>query len=141
VKLDVRRAAGADLDQRRGAAAQRRPECVAQLNRVARAPVAEAVQRRRVLEVEPVRGRDVLLVDVAQDRDRKEVEDAAAVVVERDDRQLEPEPGRGDQAADVVQKRDVADQGDDRPAFAGPRIGGDAECRLDRAVDPVGAAV
>ena len=43
----------------------------------------------------------------------------------------------GEQAADVVGERDVADQQHDGPA----RGGGDAEGGRDRAVDPVGAAV
>ena len=48
-----------------------------------------------------------------------------------------PSRRRGQQAADVVRERDVADQQHDRPA----RGRGDAEGGRDRAVDPVRAAV
>ena len=47
-------------------------------------------------------------------RHGQEVEDAAAAVVEQHDRQLQPEPPRGEQAADVVRERHVADQQHDR---------------------------
>ena len=50
---------------------------------------------------------------------------------------VQAEPRGGEQAADVVGERDVADQQHDRPA----RGGGDAERGRDGAVDPVGAAV
>ena len=47
------------------------------------------------------------------------------------------EPARGEQPADVVGERDVADQQHGRPR----PVGGDAERGRDRAVDAVGAAV
>jgi hypothetical protein len=87
-------------------------------------------------EVEAVRGRDVLLEVRALALDREEVEDAAAVVVEQDDHERQPEPARGHQPADVVGERDVADQEHGRDAG-----GGDAEGGRDGPVDPVGAAV
>ena len=72
-------------------------------------------------------------------RDRQEVEDPAAVVVDEHDRQLQAEPRGGEQAADVVRERDVADQQHDRsrraPAAAAPKARG------DRSVDAVRAAV
>ena len=67
----------------------------------------------------------------------QEVEDPAAVVVEQHDDELQAEPRGGEQPADVVGERDVADQQHDRPA----RGGGDAERGRDRAVDAVRAAV
>ena len=48
-------------------------------------------------------------------RDRQEVEDPAAAVVDQHDRQLQVQALRGEQAADVVGERDVADQQHDRP--------------------------
>ena len=54
-----------------------------------------------------------------------------------DDHERQPEPARGEQPADVVGERDVADQQHGRP---GPG-GRDAERGRDRAVDAVGAAV
>ena len=61
-------------------------------------------------EVEPVRGGDVLLEASRSPADREEMEDPAAVVVEQHDRQRQRQPPRGEQAADVVGQRDVADQ-------------------------------
>ena len=90
-----------------------------------------------MVEGQAVRRRDVLLEDVARAGDRQELEDPAAVVVEQHDRQRQAEAARGEQAADVVRERDVADQRDDRPA----RHRGGAEGAGDRAVDPVRPAV
>src|SRR5205823_4767508 len=70
-------------------------------------------------------------------RDRQEVEDAAAVVVEQHDGERQLQAPGGHKAADVVGERYVADQQHDR-SVAG---GGGAEGGGDRAVDPVGAAV
>ena len=47
-------------------------------------------------------------------RGRQEVEDPAAVVVDQHDHELQAQPGRGEQPADVVRQRDVADQQHDR---------------------------
>ena len=71
-----------------------------------RALVAEAEQRGGVREVEAVRGGDVLLeVRRASPRDREEVEDPAAVVVEQHDRQLRARARRArEQPAEVVQR-------------------------------------
>src|SRR6202042_2164811 len=61
----------------------------------------------------------------------------AAVVVEHDDRQVQTELPGGDEAADVVGQRDVADEQDDGVVAGGrhPERGGDG------AVDAVGPAV
>ena len=68
----------------------------------------------------------------------EEVEDPATVVVQQHDRQREPEPAGGEQPADVVGERDVADQQHDRSVVGRGR---GAEGGGDRAVDPVRAAV
>ena len=73
------------------------------------ARVVQAIERGRLGEVQPVRGGHVLLEHVALAAHRQEVEDPAAVVVEDHDREVEPELARGDEAADVVGERDVAD--------------------------------
>src|SRR5215203_4322620 len=96
VQLAVGLAVGADLDD--AGAIQRR----AKLLRRAEELVAEPVERRRVGEVETVRRRDVLLEGGALAGHREEVEDAAAVVVEQHDREIELEPACGEQPADVV---------------------------------------
>ena len=71
-------------------------------------------------------------------RDRQEVEDPAAVVVDEHDRERRaPSRCADSSAAEVVGERDVADVQDDR-AVAGR---GGAERGRDRAVDPVRAAV
>ena len=69
--------------------------------------------------------------------DGEEVEDSAAVVVQEHDRQLQPEARGGEQAADVIRERDVADQQDDWTIAGGRR----AERAGDGAVDAVRAAV
>ena len=113
--------------------------------------VREAVERRGVGEVEPGRRRDVARVDVlAIRRLRRAGASARSRTTGRKSKMPPPPlssrtivsfklqaPG-GEQAADVVRERDVADQQHHRaPA---PR-GGRAERRGDGAVDAVGAAV
>ena len=109
-------AIGADAHDRGAVGGQRAAERDAERSDVGRALPAAAVQRRRVREIEAVRRRDVLDERVALARGRQEVEDPAAVVVEQHDRQLQAQPGRGEQPADVVRERDVADQEHHRAA-------------------------
>src|SRR5215213_2118617 len=135
VELDVLRAIGPHLDDRR-ARAEGVVERGAERRRGVDALVAEPVQRGGMGEVEPVRRGDVALEIGALALDREEVEDAAAVVVDQHDREVELQAARGEQAADVVGERDVA--GEQHGAVAG---GGDAEGGGDGAVDAVGAAV
>jgi hypothetical protein len=99
--------------------------------------VAQAVERGGLREVQPMRRGHVLLERVALAGDREEVKDAAAVIVEQDDRQRQPQALCGQQAADVVRERDVADKQDH--GIAGGRR--HTEGRRDRPVYPVGAAV
>ena len=81
-------ALGAHLDDRHAAAAERaRPARARSAASVGDERVARAVERGRLREVEPVRRRDVLLEVLALARDRQEVEDPAAVVVDEHDRQ------------------------------------------------------
>ena len=77
--------------------------------------VAAAVQRGGVGEVEPVRRGDVLDEVLALAGHRQEVEDAAAVVVEDDDRELEAEPRGGDEPAEVVDRARRRRSGAPRP--------------------------
>ena len=72
-------------------------------------------------EVEAVRRRNVLLERIGLAGDREEVEDPAAVVVEQHDRDVQPQARGGEQAADVVRERDVADQQHDRSVRGGGR--------------------
>ena len=84
-----------------------------------------------------VRSVRVALAGEARARDRKEVEDAAAVVLDQHDGERELQAAGGDQAPDVVGERDIPDQQHHR-LLAGR---GGAEGGGDRAVDPVRAAV
>ena len=118
-------------------AASARPSAARNVSTSCARSHAEPVQRGGVREVEPVRRRHVRLELRPRARDRQEVEDPAAVVVDQHDHQPRAHPRRGQQPADVVRQRDVAGQQHHRPA-RGER---DAERGRDRAVDPVRAAV
>ena len=140
MKLAVRDAVARDLDDRGPAVAERVSERVAEAVGVEHSLVPAFVERRETLEPQTGRRRDVLLERVRLTGDRQEVEDAAAVVVEQHDRQLQPGAPGGEQPARVVGERDVADQQHDRPATFACR-GRYAERGRDGPVDPVGAAV
>jgi MFS family permease len=136
---DVGDPLGRDLDDRGAGGREGGVERGAERREIEHPLVVASVEGGRVAEVQPVRRGDVLLERVRLVRDRQEVEDAAAVVVQQHDRQVERQaPGR-EQPADVVRERDVADQED------GPLLGrgrcGDAERGRDGAVDAVRPAV
>ena len=146
VQLDVR--ARARRAPRRSTTspprAERALERGAEAADVLGALVREAVQRGGRREVQAGRRRDVAPRrspgSPARERracDFEEVEDAAAAVVQQHDRELQAEPAGGEQAAEVVGERDVADQQHDGPVARG----GGAERARDDPVDAVGAAV
>ena len=104
MQLHVRGPVRADLDDRGGRAREGALERPPQAGQVLDGLVLEAVESRGAGEVEAGRGRDVRRVDVPGPcaraaRDREEVEDAPAAVVEQDDRQLESEAGSRPEAA------------------------------------------
>src|SRR5918992_3410772 len=135
VERDVGLAVGVRGDDARALGGQGAAECGAEALDVLGDLVAAPEQCRRMREVEPVRGRDVLDEVRSLLADRQEVEDPAAVVVEQHDRELAP---RGlDEAAEVVDQRHVADEEHDRAVCDG----GDPEGGRDGPVDAVGAAV
>src|SRR5437773_1509779 len=76
-------------------------------------------------------------LEVLGARDRETLEDAASVVVDGDDRQRHPGATRGDEASEIVEKREVAGEQQRRPA----RRRGDAERGRGDSVDAVGAPV
>src|SRR5215208_551193 len=110
VQRDVLVAVRAHRDDRGPLGGHGAAERGAEALEVLRALVAATVELRDPRGVEPVRGGDVLDVVGALSADGEEREDAAAVVVDQDDRQLQAEPGGGEQPADVVGERDVAGQ-------------------------------
>jgi predicted MFS family arabinose efflux permease len=139
VRRDVGDAVARDLDDRGARRGERRVERAAEGREVLDPLVIAPIERGRVGEVEAVRGGDVLLEGVGLACDRQEVEDAPAVVVDEDDRQVESQPPRGEQPADVVRERDISDQ--EHRALLGRGRRGDAERGRHGAVDPVRASV
>ena len=141
VQRDVLRAVGAHLDDRAaGPTASARSERGAERRRRRRArSQPQPVERGGVREVEPVRRRDVRARSPSPSpRDRQEVEDPAAVVVDQHDRELAA-PSRGRPAAPPTSWASATSP---ISSTTGPaRAGGDAERGRDGAVDAVRAAV
>src|SRR4051794_15500994 len=94
VQRDVLLPVGADEQQRGPRAADRPAERGPQVGERRGRLVREVEQGGGPGEVEAGRRRDVLLEGVGLGGDRQEVEDAAAAVVDEDDRQRDPRPRR-----------------------------------------------
>ena len=114
-------------------------DAAVQLTFVARSVRTSLTSGGQSGQVHGRRGGDVPLVEsrIRVLGHRQEVEDRAAAVVEADDLKVRARAAGGEQAADVVQQRELAGQQPRRRPRGEPGAGG----RRDHAVDPVGAAV
>ena len=103
-----------NLQDPRSGAAEHLSQCVRGAARMVHAPVGDPVQFSRMAEIEPMRSGKVLREFGLPIPDGEHMKNAATIIVDHDENDVQPMLGDGEESVHVVVEGDVSHYRDDR---------------------------